>query len=399
MKKTSKYLVWIFLVTVALPLSFTSCSDDDDVINNDDARVAAAVEACADLGTLFSSVANIINNNDNNDELYQSILEEYVNKTVVPTYKELAEAALVMRQTNETLKGDPTDEAMKAASDAWMRARIAWEVSEAFLFGPVGENALDIDGHIDSWPLELNDIKAEIAKIKEGGTLTGANAWKKDPEVIGFHVTEYLLYRDGQPRPANDLKSNPAELNYLVAATDALVWDCVLAYVAWVGEDNISSEMKIVFNENSDVVNHLNENPNFKNFADRLTKAIGYSSWGAALNEIASGASDIADEVGATKIAQPYADGHVEDVESWYSWHSLDDYQNNIRSIKNAYLGGRGDDSRTAVSLSSYLKKQSPELDTNIKAKIEDCLTKIAAIGTGGRSFYEVVRDKRDRDK
>jgi predicted lipoprotein len=391
MKKILTYSVWIFLVAVALPLSFTSCDDNDVISTDDDIRVAAAVDACADLGTSFSSVADII---DDDNELYPSILNEYVHKTVVPTYKELAEAALVMRKANEDLKTKPTDETMKAASDAWMRARVAWEISEAFLFGPVGENALDIDGHIDSWPLELNDIQDEIAKR---GNLTGVVAWEKESEVIGFHVTEYLLYRDGQTRPVSGL--TPAELNYLVAATDALVWDCVLAYVAWVGEESVSSEMKTVYNENPAVATRLNNNSYYQNFADKLTTATGYSSWGAALNEIASGAADIADEVGATKIAQPYADMHVEDVESWYSWHSLDDYQNNIRSIKNAYLGGRDDDSRTAISLSSYVKGKNPTLDTKIKAQIEDCLTKIKAIGTGGRSFYEVVRDKRDKGK
>jgi uncharacterized iron-regulated protein len=298
-----------------------------------------------------------------------------------------------MRKANEALRNNPTDAAMKAASDAWMRARVAWEISEAFLFGPVGENALDIDGHIDSWPLELSAIQEEIAK---GGNLTGEDAWEKEPEVIGFHVTEYLLYSGGQTRPFDDLTS--AEINYLVAATDALVWDCVLAYVAWVGEENVSSEMKTVFNENPAVVAHLNNNSNFKNFAQKLTTATGYSSLEDALSEIAVGASDIAGEVGATKIEQPYIDEHVEDVESWYSWHSLDDYQNNIRSIKNAYLGGIGDDSREPeYSLSRLIAKINPEFDNRIKDKIEECLTKIAAIGTGGRSFYEVVRDKRDK--
>ncbi|KAA6305458.1 Iron-regulated protein A, partial [termite gut metagenome] len=81
---------------------------------------------------------------------------------------------------------------------------------------------MDIDGHIDSWPLELNEIQKEIAKE---GNRTGADAWDKEAEVIGFHVTEYLLYRDGQSRSVKDL--TPEELNYLVAATDALVWDCV----------------------------------------------------------------------------------------------------------------------------------------------------------------------------
>jgi hypothetical protein len=213
-----------------------------------------------------------------------------------------------------------------------------------------------------------------------------------DAEVIGFHVTEYLLYREGKSRPAADL--TPAELNYLTAATDALVWDCVLAYVAWVGEDNVTPQMKTIFNENKDVVDHLNNNSNYKNFADRLTNATGYSSIGAAMSNIATGAAEIAGEVGTTKIEAPFTSGRTEDVESWYSWHSLDDYQNNIISIKNAYLGGSGTNGKqTSVSLSTYITIVNSELDEQIKDKIDECIAKIAAIGTGGKSFYEVVRD------
>lgn len=327
---------------------------------------------------------------ENNDELFESILKVYVEKTVVPTYKTLAEAALEMRTANEALKKDPTNETMSAASDAWMKARIAWEISEAFLFGPVGEQALDIDGHIDSWPLEKEQIDEVLADGALG--LTGQEAWQMDSEVIGFHVTEYLLYREGKSRLVADLSEE--ELNYLTAATDALVWDCVLAYVAWVGEAGVSSEMQAVFNENPDVVEHLNNNPNYKNFAQRLITKEGYSSWEAALSEIAVGASEIAGEVGATKIEAPYASGKTEDVESWYSWHSLDDYQNNILSIKNAYLGGVDNNSRQETSLSAYLAKANSEVDTQIKNKIEDTLSKIKNIGKDGKSFYEVVRDQ-----
>ncbi|MDR3268705.1 MAG: hypothetical protein LBT83_06525 [Tannerella sp.] len=326
----------------------------------------------------------------NNDALYESILKNYVSTTVLPTYKALAEAALEMRAANEALKSNPSDASMKAASDAWMKARIEWEKSEAFLFGPVGEQALDIDGHIDSWPLELNDIQSVLQDGALG--LTGKDAWNMEAEVIGFHVTEYLLYRNGQSRPAGDLSE--AELNYLTAATDALVWDCVLAYVAWMGEGNVPSTMQAVFNENPDVVAHLNDNSDYKDFSARLTAARGYPSWGAALSEIAVGSADIAGEVGATKIASPYAGQKVEEVESWYSWHSLDDYQNNIISIKNAYLGGLNDQSRQTATLSAYVASVDPALDNRVKAKIDDCITKIAAIGKGGKSFYEVVRDQ-----
>jgi hypothetical protein len=215
--------------------------------------------------------------------------------------------------------------------------------------------------------------------------------------VIGFHVTEYLLYRNGQSRPVSDLSS--AELNYLIAATDALVWDCVLAYVAWVGEENGSPAMKTVFNENPDVVAHLNENSAYKNFAAKMKTAAAYNgSYAAAISQIFDGAIDIAGEVGETKIAAPYATHKVEEVESWYSWHSLADYQNNIQSIKNAYLGGVSENTRPSSSLlSKYVASKNPQLDKDIKAKIEDCITKIGAIGTGGKSFYEVVRDQTNK--
>lgn len=369
MKKYLLHLLFGMAIAV-MAVGFTSCGDDDP---EPDPTV------------------------ENNDELYKEILKQYVNATVIPTYKALAEAALEMRDANEALKQDPSDATMKQASDAWMKARIQWELSEAFLFGPVSEDYLNIDAHIDSWPLELEEIKKEIDQTE--GKLTGTRAWKElEDEVIGFHVTEYLLYREGQSRPVADLTAG--ELNYLTAATDALVWDCVLAYVAWAGEENVSAAIKAVYRENEDVVSFLEkENTRIKNFGDKLSSADGYSSLESAVQEIIDGVKDIADEVGATKIADPYAKGRVEDVESWYSWHSLDDYQNNIHSIKNAYLGGNNiNGTRTETSLSAFVKKYDADLDTEIKDTMEDCIKKIQAIGDGGLSFYKVVEAKKNGD-
>ncbi|MDR2843596.1 MAG: hypothetical protein LBV57_02995 [Candidatus Symbiothrix sp.] len=369
---------------------FTSCEEEiKDTVDRDEINVNAAVEACSELETLFGKIQY----NEDDALLYKQILQSFVDSTIVPTYKSLAEAALEMRKANNDLKNNPTNETMEAASDAWMKARVAWEINEAFLFGPVGESALDVDGHIDSWPLELEGIKESIAK---GGNISGQEAWNLDSEVIGFHVTEYLLYRDGKSRPVDDLTDG--ERNYLIAATDALVWDCVLAYVAWVGEENVSDEMKAIFNENPDVVAHLSDNSSYKNFAAKMKDASAYSgSFSAAVSQISDGAIDIAGEVGETKIAAPFTTGKVEEVESWYSWHSLDDYKNNIQSIKNAYLGGVDNDTRTIISLSKYVAQKNPKLDTAIQDRIEDCITKIAAIGAGGKSFYEVVRDHKNK--
>jgi predicted lipoprotein len=323
------------------------------------------------------------------DETYKAILKDYVDDVVVPTYKSLAEAAIVFRTTTNALKSGASQDKIQAAADAWMTARIYWEKSEAFLFGPVGEDAFDIDGHIDSWPLEKDAIDQAL---EENSTITGQAAWKLDAEVIGFHTTEYLLFRDGVART----NLTNSEVAYLTATTDALVWDCVLAYVAWAGKDNVASDILAVFNENPDIGSLYDENSNYQNFADKLKNATGnYSGkFVAAVEEIADGAADIADEVGTTKIESPYTTQKTEDVESWYSWHSLDDYQNNIKSIKNAYYGGIDISSPTQNSLSAFVASKNPTLDGQVKAQIEDCITKIAAIGAGDKSFYEVVRDQ-----
>lgn len=152
---------WLFgAMVITLPATFAACEKDNNALSG-----------------------------STTDEQYKAILNEYVTSTVVPTYKSLAEAALEMRTANAALKSGQSEATIKAAADAWMKARIYWEKSEAFLFGPVGSDGFDIDGHIDSWPLEKGEIDNVLATDAAG--LTGEIAWSTlDAEVLGFHVTE-----------------------------------------------------------------------------------------------------------------------------------------------------------------------------------------------------------------
>ena len=70
------------------------------------------------------------------------------------------------------------------------------------------------------------------------------------------------------------------------------------------------------------------------------------------MQQIIEGCIDIANEVGTAKIGEPvdfWTKGQTTKalyaVESWYSWHSRDDYKNNIVSIANSVLGERIDGS------------------------------------------------------
>lgn len=72
----------------------------------------------------------------------------------------------------------------------------------------------------------------------------------------------------------------------------------------------------------------------------------GFSSHEACVEQMIDGCIDIANEVGTAKIGEPvdyWKSGErtkaLYAVESWYSWHSRDDYKNNILSIANTLVG------------------------------------------------------------
>lgn len=96
------------------------------------------------------------------------------------------------------------------------------------------------------------------------------------------------------------------------------------------------------------------------------------------VKQILDGCIDIASEVGESKIGDPldkFNSGQTEEalysVESWYSWHSRDDYKNNIVAIRNAYYGSR-DGSVATNSLSALLAGNNAEMDKAVKNAINE---------------------------
>ena len=119
-------------------------------------------------------------------------------------------------------------------------------------------------------------------------------------------------------------------------------------------------------------------------FADQFknhTSGSGYSSAENCVEEIFQGCIDIASEVGTAKIGEPvdyYKSGLTNKalyaVESWYSWHSRDDYKNNILSIANSFLGTRiklGDSEKLTAAVASKANSNSLYKVCSGKAALE----------------------------
>ena len=118
----------------------------------------------------------------------------------------------------------------------------------------------------------------------------------------------------------------------------------------------------------------------FKNLSGDYTSGI------SAVQQIIEGCMDIASEVGTAKIGEPFdlwASGQkveaVYAVESWYSWHSRDDYSNNIVSILNSYYGSL-DGSAAEHSISKFVAGKDAALDAKVTGAISGAKNAILAI-------------------
>lgn len=115
-----------------------------------------------------------------------------------------------------------------------------------------------------------------------------------------------------------------------------------------------------------------------------------YKSYAEAVQEMIVGAQDIADEVGNQKIGNPIGSGTEADpdyIESPYALNSITDFTDNIRSVRNAYMGYQtsDNDGETYIkpvghSLSAYIAKTDPELDTRVRQAIDNAISAIGAM-------------------
>lgn len=111
-----------------------------------------------------------------------------------------------------------------------------------------------------------------------------------------------------------------------------------------------------------------------------------YTSAVNCIEQLIDGCVTIADEVGTAKIGDPYQlyiSGNTTEalyaVESWYSWHSREDYRNNIYSIRNSYFGST-DGSISDASLAKAIAASDSALNNKVIAAINKASNAIWAI-------------------
>jgi hypothetical protein len=156
--------------------------------------VDEAIAACLELRDIFDDVYKLLENPEYD---FTGVLAGYAGQVVVPTYKDMKDAAWKLHNAALAYRAAPTQAGFGKICEAWRENRIPWERSEAFLFGPA--DLLGLDPSLDSWPLNQTDILS----ILEDPSLTSVDRIKNaitDTSVRGFHTIELLLFKDGENR-------------------------------------------------------------------------------------------------------------------------------------------------------------------------------------------------------
>ena len=396
-------------LALLMSLSFAACGSDDDNKNNgttpgdtnestistdtkykDPSYGTAAIEACATVVTNFEAANLTIATAELNKEqetYLRHVLSGLVSNVIVPTYTKLADDVEDLEKTlNGLTTNNITQAQINKACEDFKDARENWELSEAFLMGAASD--FDIDPTIDSWPLNRSLLLAYFNNGMNDEML-------EDATILGFHALEFILFRNGQPRKVAEFQGDDTyknfekitgaqELKYAQTISTLLKQRCFQLQVAWEGEKNASrvsvvkaagldytTEAGLSYGDNLILAGQENSKSTFTSLEDAIAQV---------LSDDEGSCVGIANEAGTAKIANPFAAGDISYVESPYSYNSITDFQDNIRSIRNVWYGSTNG---TPASISFYNFFQSVDasnVNTSVTGAFNDAINKIGAM-------------------
>jgi len=410
MKFMKKYL-FLSVAVMLGALTLTSCSDDDDNNNQTTDEVYKdrsygneAIDACDATVTALEAANKVVATASltaEQETALRQVLTNLVNNVIVPTYTQLADDVEDLERTlNGLTVSTITQSQIDKACKDFKAARQHWERSEAFLGGAASD--FSIDPTIDSWPLD----RTELLDYFKGGMKAEI---EDESSILGFHALEFILFRNGQNRKVAELQGNDTYTNFTsVSGADELKYAqqvcrllkerCFQLQIAWEGEKN-ASRVAVVKAAGLDY-----QTENGLSYGDNLTKAgiAGAKSTFPTLKDAVSQVlSDdegscvaICNEVGTAKIANPFSAGDIAYVESPYSYNSITDFQDNIRSIRNVWLGSLDGNAAQGSFHSFFASVSQTAVNTSVENAFNSAIDKIGRMPAPFVKYCSVIWNK-----
>ena len=304
------------------------------------------------------------------------MITNLTNDVIVAGYQNLNDEAADFLLATQNLVNTPSAENLAAAQQAWKDVRVPWEQGESHIFGPV--DALSIDPHLDTWPLNTSDLQA----LLDSQTSFSADELKTfNDDVQGFHTMEFLLFGDGVTDNEKSIEEmTTLESEYLSATAEVFKGYTQTLFDAWTVANDPNDE-------NSPAYKALLLSANNEVYASQL----------GVVEELINGMIGIVDEVGNGKIAEPFGSSieniDTSKVESQYSWNSLADFTDNIRGVQNIYRGEFLAEADKA-GIIDFVNAADSTVATRIDTEIVDAIAAIEAIaGDSDMPFRQAIND------
>ncbi len=407
MKKRLTYVLMLALASVG----FVACEPKEEINDEqyaDRTYGNEAVASCEELiNQLNAATEKILKSRltEAQEAGLRAAVKNDVEKVIVPTYTKLADAAVKLQQALGDLSAKEIKQSdIDAACNAFKEARAWWEKSEAFLGGAASD--FDIDPTIDSWPLNRDML---LSYFKSG---TYSDEALEDASILGFHALEFVLFREGKNRTVAEFQTNdtykgftavPAaeELKYAQAVAKELVTRCCQLQVSWeltpdtkrldaVAKAELEYQTKNGKSFGWNMMNAGAVGSTFSSLADAIQQL---------LNDDEGSCAAIADEVGSGKIGNPFGSGYIFYVESPYSYNSITDFQNNIRSIENVWYGSTdGSKSPAKSSLHQWFKDNDSDTGRAVELAIDKAISKIGAMPAPFVKYVSTIWNKSFED-
>ena len=333
----------------------------------------------------------------------RKVLENLVGNVIVPTYTQLADDVEDLEKTLNGLTVNSITQAQidKACTD-FKQARQNWERSEAFLMGAASD--FDIDPTIDSWPLNRSLLLNYFNNGMNDEML-------EDATILGFHALEFILFRNGQNRKVAELQGNDTytnfekitgaqELAYAQTICALLKQRCFQLQVAWEGETaanaarvavvkaaglDMTTAAGLSYGENLTQAGISGSKSTFPTLKDAIAQVLSADEGSCVA---------ICNEVGTAKIANPFSAGDIAYVESPYSYNSIADFRDNIRSIRNIWLGSTDKKANDYSFHTFFASVKSANVNTAVESNYVGAIEGISNMPTPFDKYCSVVWGK-----
>lgn len=271
------------------------------------------------------------------------ILTDFSSKVAFADYTDLAGQTAGMDSAVQAFIQSPAEAKLNEVRRYWFSSRQAYEQSEAFIFGPyLGP----LDPEMDSWPVNKNDMDSLLSGKH---ALDSAYLGTLPFTLKGFHALEYLIFGAGGNRSYSGYTAREKE--YMSALAINLQKTAVKMKNAWNPADKNSFGWQIA---NAGSAGNSQ-----------------YTSRALAMEEIVNSMADIVEEVGEEKMKVPFEQKDSLLEESHFSRNSFADFANNMRGVKNAYMGRY---SASGTGLTSLVNTYNKSLDATLQQQMDNAI-------------------------